>query len=101
MDKITPEQRDEILGFARNNLDPEIKCPITGYVGNSHLRYGSLREFLNANTTEDVPIQHHELFKHDGSSTKTTNTTEDEQKPEWKTGTSDAFLDDIQQEETP
>ena len=27
------------------------------------------------------------------------NTTEDEQKPEWKTGTSDAFLDDIQQED--
>ena len=77
MDKLTPEQRDEILDFARNNLDPEMKCPITGYVGNSHLRYGSLREFLNANTTED------------------------EQKPEWKTGTSDAFLDDIQQEETP
>ena len=29
----------------------------------------------------------------------TANTTKDEQKPEWKTGTSDAFLDDIQQED--
>ena len=53
MKKLTSEQREGILDFARNSLDPKITCPITGYEGNSHLRYGDLYAFLNANTAEE------------------------------------------------
>ena len=60
MMKLTSEQREGILDFARNSLDPKITCPITGYEGNSHLRYGDLYAFLNANTAEDEVHEYEE-----------------------------------------